>query len=978
MLEWIVSACVLILIVMLCRKLLKGKISCWVQYSLWLLVAVRLLVPVSPLESALSIANLLPESWTGQETGGMPVGNGVGADRRAQPGQGGIYWQQERPEMLAPGAAAPAISAQSQLKEGGFSLTEGRSSSENRTDSPSGNSIYGETAESKVWRVIGAVWLTGSCLLALWLLGVNGSFRWRVRRSRLPFEVSEELLRQLQRECRQGSFEMEGLGIRFNRRMSRSGKSSMRGKIRRQLPVYVTDQINAPCMYGLLHPAIYITARTAEDSQVLAMVLCHEQMHYCHGDHIWSAVRMLCLCVHWYNPLVWTAVRLSRQDGELACDEGVLRQLGEKNRKRYGEALLALAMEQRPRLRSSLNLATSMSDTRKQLGERLSALVTMPRMAAGTAVLVFLLILVLMACTLTGRADAHEENPVSDKTAVLKMTLQNDRKTMDMASQGSVRHTANLGRVDSQGTGTEAGGGSDAGNRQEVEPGNGTGAGDGYGAGTGSEVDDTEQGTEAGDGMEPEPDYRPSWVLAEEYTGYLDEVDAWERVYRNQDYDGDGLTDRIYQDVVSEPGVMKMRVEFGNGEVLSFDTYFNGALMVQSLDLDGEGSRELLFTKPNDFSTNPMSIGTDILLFTRQGNGYRQVEVALEEAPEEYGPTPWEVNLAISYSKEDDSHIRVSWRVPGAEGNLGKTQTGLRPADEGDMAYYEPLLGGRHYAPAYSAELIQEQDAYLRLYFEGLYRSGDEIWVDMALRNGELIPVGSAYASWDSEQGAMVCLDLDNAGTAYDNWNVQNLAYYEEDGYPVAAVTEGNVTWKLTYVETSWSLSVVEAQFSKEVLYWACQALQELEQWTGTQVTEVCYCVSESGDFYFSLTPQDMVHSRTFYSRCYNGLSFCRGEVIESIGYSTDMDVWYSPVKQYVTPPGYDKMTAQERLIWFFERSAIARGSKVEEIIYPWEGEDYLIRTDQGTYYDFAATAGVDTLGKGLSLTGPYDGYPQH
>lgn len=130
-------------------------------------------------------------------------------------------------------------------------------------------------------------------------------------------------------------------------------------------------------------------------------------------------------------------------------------------------------------------------------------------------------------------------------------------------------------------------------------------------------------------------------------------------------------------------------------------------------------------------------------------------------------------------------------------------------------------------------------------------------------------------------------------------------------------MTEGDVTRKLTFVETYWSVSAAEAQFSHEVLYWACQALLELEQWTGTQVTEVCYTVSEFGDFSFGLTPEDMMHDRTFYSRCYNGLSFIWGEVIESIYYSTDMDVWYSPVKQYTTPPGYDKMTTEERLIWF-------------------------------------------------------------
>ena len=625
MMEWVLSASVLIILVIIIRKLLKGKISCWVRYGLWLLVAVRLLVPVSLMESAFSIANLLPESRAGGQTGG----NSTMASRRTDQEQGRIFRQEEMPDSPAPGMAvltAPYLVEDEHPSKGGVSYAE------EKADALSGSDVRDKTALSKIEITIGMVWLAGSCLLALWLSGVNGIFRWKVRGNRLPLWVS--------------------------------------GDLQRQLPVYVTDEISTPCMYGLLRPAVYITARTAKDAQVLDMVLRHEQTHYRHGDHIWSVVRMLCLCLHWYNPLVWAAVRLSRQDGELACDEGVLRQMGEENRRIYGEALLILSTEHKPTLRSSLNLATSMSGTKKQLKERLSVLVTRPRMAAGTAVLVFLLALGLMACTFTGRAEAHEEEPIPEKADIVKATQRG---------------------------GVEIGGGKESDDGQETGP---------------------------------------------------------------------------------------------------------------------EGEKE---------------------------------------------------------------------------------------SDDGQ-------------------------------------ETGSEI----------------------------VNIDPVEAAAIYDNWDAQIREYYDADENPVAEVTEGDVTRKLTFVETYWSVSAAEAQFSHEVLYWACQALLELEQWTGTQVTEVCYTVSEFGDFSFGLTPEDMMHDRTFYSRCYNGLSFIWGEVIESIYYSTDMDVWYSPVKQYTTPPGYDKMTTEERLIWFFERSAIARGSKVEEVIYPWEGSDYLFRTDQGTYYDFAATEGIDTLGKGL------------
>lgn len=937
MLEWIVSANVLIIAVIVGRRMFRHKISCWVQYSLWLLVAVRLLVPVSPLGSVLSIANLLPQNGSWQDTERILDGNDIGAVHGAEPGQNVISRQEDMSDTAVPEMSAPAVSRPTAE---GHVLTKDIHLAEEKNDFLSKNGIYGKITGSGIWEIIGIVWLTGACLLALWLLWVNGSFRWRVYRNRLPLAVSGDWLRLLQEEAGQKLSAVETAGER---------KCRMRRGTGKQLSVYVTDEISTPCMYGLLRPAIYITPRVVEDSQVLAMVLCHERMHYRHGDHIWSAVRMLCLCIHWYNPLVWAAVGLSRQDGELACDEGVLRQLGEKSRKRYGEALLALSMEHKTTLRRSLNLATSMSDTRKQLKERLSALVKMPRMAAGTAVLVSLLALGLMACTFTSRTDVHEEDSAADKAGVMDTEQQDSAEAGDMGAANA-------------GVKTES--------DDEMK--------------TASSMQSEDNMSESGKNpQDAEESHWLPWVLAEEYTGYLDECgvaygEGWEAGYKNQDYDGDGLIDRIYQDVESEPGIMKMRVEFGNGEILAFDTYENSPLVVQSMDMDEDGSPELLFTKPNEFSTNPMSASTDILLFTRREDGYRQVEIALEEAPEEYGPTPLEVYLVASYGIEDDSHIRISWRVPGAEGDLKKTQVCLRTTDEQDMEYYKPFMGGRSYVVAYDAKLIQKKDAYLRLYFEGLSRSGDILWVDMALKDGELSPVNSAYEYWYAEEDEMVNLDPEEPGAIYENWDAQTLEYYDEEGHPVAKVTEGEITRKLTFVETSWSVSAADAQFSREVLYWACQALLELEQWTGMQVTEVCYTVSEWGDFSFGLTPGDMQHDRTFYSRCYNGLSFTRGEVIESIDYFTDMDVWYSPVKQYITPPGYDKMTTQERLIWYFERSAIARGSKVAEVIYPWEGDNYLFRTDQGTYYEFVDTEGVDTLGKGLFLMGPYDDYPQH
>ena len=57
MADWIVSSSALIVIVALLRFLLKGKISLRLQYALWALVLVRLLVPISFGQSSFSIEN---------------------------------------------------------------------------------------------------------------------------------------------------------------------------------------------------------------------------------------------------------------------------------------------------------------------------------------------------------------------------------------------------------------------------------------------------------------------------------------------------------------------------------------------------------------------------------------------------------------------------------------------------------------------------------------------------------------------------------------------------------------------------------------------------------------------------------------------------------------------------------------------------------------------------------------------------------
>lgn len=171
--------------------------------------------------------------------------------------------------------------------------------------------------------------------------------------------------------------------------------------------VFVVDGLATPCLFGLFRPGIYLTSQVAADEASKTHVLAHEYAHFRQGDHVWAALRGVCLAVHWYNPLVWMAAYLSRRDCELSCDEGAVRLLGEEHRADYGRTLVGL-VARRTTPADLARCATTMTGGKSALKERVALLVKRPRTTAVTAVLVAAACIVFAACTFTGAKEAGE------------------------------------------------------------------------------------------------------------------------------------------------------------------------------------------------------------------------------------------------------------------------------------------------------------------------------------------------------------------------------------------------------------------------------------------------------------------------------------------------------------------------------------------------------------------------------------------
>lgn len=361
-------------VVLLLRAVFQKHISARLQYAIWLLVALKLLVfPMPVVEGDFSVLGLVTqerqEGLSGDRISAEELAaaqeSGM-AQEEAQSGQAdGNLWagsSQMAGNEDAAGTDADAASVYIEIDGKGASGLM-------RWCRMTGLRLrhYAETVlKAPVWAVM--VLAAGSLLCAVWMTAYH------VR-----------LGRYLRR-----------------RRVTLSEGYRKRGIFR----IYSVEGLPTPCLFGR---SVYVPANLAENGELLPYILRHEMCHYFHGDAVWGMVRMICVCLYWYHPLVWLAAYLSRRDCELACDEAVVKPLGGGERKRYGELLLQFApVKGYPA--ECFSMTTAMSGSAKSLRQRLERITGNKRNWVIPGVLAVLAGLVgIYACITNGVVSADKQ-----------------------------------------------------------------------------------------------------------------------------------------------------------------------------------------------------------------------------------------------------------------------------------------------------------------------------------------------------------------------------------------------------------------------------------------------------------------------------------------------------------------------------------------------------------------------------------------
>lgn len=197
--------------------------------------------------------------------------------------------------------------------------------------------------------------------------------------------------------------------------------------ISRQIRILVYANATSPMMIGLLHPMLILPKENYTQEE-LHFILRHELTH-CHRNDLWYKLLLLVANgVHWYNPIVWLMCREANADLEQSCDDAVLQDAAYMDRKLYTMTILNGISEQ---VRHENSLSTYFYGGKEELKQRFSNILDMKKRRFGKVALVAVVLCVTLASGLLACSNGNvqedsesgaEANETNDSAGLVDTT----------------------------------------------------------------------------------------------------------------------------------------------------------------------------------------------------------------------------------------------------------------------------------------------------------------------------------------------------------------------------------------------------------------------------------------------------------------------------------------------------------------------------------------------------------------------------
>lgn len=214
--------------------------------------------------------------------------------------------------------------------------------------------------------------------------------------------------------------------------------------IKKPVRVYKNRQAVSPMLAGTFRQFIvlpYMDMNACESE--LYNIYMHEMTHYKRLDIFYKWIMQLVLCIHWFNPIAYLINREVNKNCELSCDEQVLSELDDNQKRQYGDTLLATVKNKGNY--GDIVVSVSLSEDARLLKERLGAIMKFTeksKLIIGLSVCLSLMLIFGAAFTgayaatsreiervkVVGEVKVAENDKISDDREILndKHTLNNE------------------------------------------------------------------------------------------------------------------------------------------------------------------------------------------------------------------------------------------------------------------------------------------------------------------------------------------------------------------------------------------------------------------------------------------------------------------------------------------------------------------------------------------------------------------------
>ncbi len=398
MIDTCIAVTFLFLVIVVIRQFCRGRISNIVIYALWLVLAVRLILPgveymgtqvfgmtSMTISSPISIGNAqyaLEKAWNQKiqervqkESESAREQSQVMADREQTSRQTVVDTKKQQPDVV----------------------------------------IEHEKLSAKVWNVIVQAIFSKRILYGIWLIGFVIILGLQIG---TEHQMRIFLVENRERLVYQGEQIYRTKGIATPLLFRSKGMT---------LDIYVPDVL---AMQAVKDAQDGKDHKNSGKIALLEHAVLHEKIHMRHGDIWWGYLRNLLVAVYWFHPIVWLAAILSKRDCEYACDDTVMYRMNETERIAYGNSLLMLV-----RVDGKDNVFLTATTMKMKTSEMRMRIEMIKKGIHKRTWLLILVGLVVAAAGVAAFTQGMDTNNDTTNTGPVSQTIPQDRQKADEAEQ---------------------------------------------------------------------------------------------------------------------------------------------------------------------------------------------------------------------------------------------------------------------------------------------------------------------------------------------------------------------------------------------------------------------------------------------------------------------------------------------------------------------------------------------------------------